>query len=66
MKRNLKNGCCYSETGILHRIDGPAIQYKDGQKRFYINGHSFAEKDYWKKIHEMGHITEEELFRKLI
>jgi len=28
----------YSKFGLLHRIDGPAIEYCDGYKSWYLNG----------------------------
>ena len=29
--------------GKLHRLDGPAIEYRDGTKAWYINGKEFTE-----------------------
>ena len=29
---------CRNESGQLHRLDGPAVEYKDGDKVWYING----------------------------
>lgn len=31
-----------------HRSDGPAIEYANGSKSYYINGISYEEEDYWK------------------
>jgi hypothetical protein len=28
----------FNEEGVLHRTDGPAIEYRDGLKYWYING----------------------------
>jgi hypothetical protein len=28
----------YNESGILHREDGPAVEFSNGEKRWYING----------------------------
>ncbi len=28
----------YNEQGLLHRTDGPAREYVDGSKEWYING----------------------------
>lgn len=28
----------YNEKGLYHRIDGPACEYYDGSKEWYING----------------------------
>lgn len=30
--------CWYNEQGRLHRTDGPAIEYANGDKLWYING----------------------------
>lgn len=26
------------ETGLLHRLDGPAVEWSDGYKAWYVNG----------------------------
>jgi hypothetical protein len=28
----------YNEDAKLHRVDGPAVEYKDGTKAWWING----------------------------
>lgn len=28
----------YNEKEQLHRIDGPAVEYNDGEKRWFVNG----------------------------
>jgi len=30
-----------------HRLDGPAIEYKDGTKFYFIDNVGYDEKDYW-------------------
>lgn len=39
----------YDNAGILHRIDGPAIEYDNGGKRYFIHGieYSFEE---WERV----------------
>jgi len=32
------NICYYNEQGQLHREDGPAVEYANGDKSWYING----------------------------
>ena len=32
------NSICYFKNGKFHREDGPAIQYENGNKYWYING----------------------------
>lgn len=34
----------------LHREDGPAVQYPDGTKEWYINGKQYSEEEYNKLI----------------
>jgi len=34
----MKTTKCYNESNQLHREDGPAIEYADGGKAYYING----------------------------
>ena len=38
MKKEYKN-----ESGQLHRTDGPAVEYSDGSKEWYINGERHRE-----------------------
>lgn len=28
----------YNEQGQLHRVDGPAVEWPDGSKKWYLNG----------------------------
>jgi hypothetical protein len=30
--------CWYNENGMLHRIDGPAVEFADGSKWWCVNG----------------------------
>jgi hypothetical protein len=36
----------YSIVNPLHRIDGPAIEYADGDKCWYLNGVEYSEEDF--------------------
>jgi len=36
--------------GKLHREDGPAVEYVDGDKYWYLNGTSFTEKEFNAKM----------------
>jgi hypothetical protein len=44
MKKVFTNDDCYDRTeyynekGQLHRIDGPAVEYVDGEKQWWVNG----------------------------
>ena len=46
MKKTYKN-----DKGQLHRTDGPAIEYPDGRKAYYINGIEYQEVEFnfWSK-----------------
>jgi hypothetical protein len=35
------------KNGQLHRIDGPAIEWKNGDKEYYLNGLEISEKNYY-------------------
>jgi hypothetical protein len=37
-------------NGEPHRLDGPAFEYADGTKRWYINGFRFTEKLWLNKV----------------
>ena len=34
------------QNGLVHRIDGPAVVYADGSKRWYINGDPVTEAEF--------------------
>ena len=53
-------------NGKLHRTDGPAIEDVDDEKIWYINNLWYDERDYWRKLYEMGLITKTELMIKLL
>jgi len=52
--------------GQLHREDGPAVEYAGGLKGWWLFDVQYIEKEYWTKIYEMGLITKEDLFLKLL
>jgi len=54
------------QYGQLHREDGPAIIHLDGTKMWYLNGQHYSEPDYYKRLFELGLISEQELVLKLI
>jgi hypothetical protein len=37
-------------NGKFHREDGPAIEYSNGSKYWYLNGISYTEQEYKKKM----------------
>lgn len=36
---------------LLHRIDGPVIEFSNGYKEYYLNGYRMDEDDYWDQIY---------------
>ena len=38
------------ECQILHRDNGPAVEYSNGDKAYWINGRRYSEKEYWKYV----------------
>ena len=40
----------YYNPVLLHREDGPAIEYADGDKYYFINGKQYSEADYFVAI----------------
>ena len=34
------------EDGLLHREDGPAVEWNDGYKAWWLNGKHITEKEY--------------------
>jgi hypothetical protein len=40
----------YNEKRKFHRLDGPAIEYADGDKFWYIEGEAYTEEEFNKKI----------------
>ena len=38
------------EGAIPHRLDGPAFEYSNGNKGYFIEGNLYSEKDYWNAV----------------
>ena len=36
----------YNEVGELHREDGPAVEYSDGDHLWWLNGREYTEEEY--------------------
>ena len=41
----------------LHREDGPAIIYSDGEKKWYLEGKDYREEDYHAKLRKRAGVT---------
>lgn len=37
----------YIPIACWHRLDGPAVEWRDGNKSYYINNKKYSEKQYW-------------------
>ena len=42
------NKCYYNDKGQLHREDGPAVEYTNGDRSFYIHGQIYSRKLFYK------------------
>jgi hypothetical protein len=38
--------CYYNEQGQWHREDGPAVEWSDGDKYWYINDKEYSEQEF--------------------
>lgn len=55
MKRRLMYGGFgyFIDPGIPHRIDGPAFEFADGTKSWYINGEEMSKMVWLDKLKEL-------------
>ena len=37
---------CWYQNGKLHRLDGPAIEWADGTRQWWINGKQLSEEEF--------------------
>ena len=49
---------------ILHREDGPAVEYADGDKSWYLNGENLTEEEFKKKTAKEIVLTMDEIADK--
>jgi len=49
------NGLFYKGY-LIHRDDGPAIEYSNGDKCWYLNGKKYTKNEYWEIINAMNKI----------
>jgi hypothetical protein len=52
------------EMKILHREDGPAVDYSDGYKLWYLNGMNYTETEFNYKIAKEIVLTMDEIAEK--
>jgi hypothetical protein len=41
-----------NDAGQLHREDGPAIEYADGYKQYYLNGKEYPFEE-WERVRKL-------------
>jgi len=54
------------KKGKVHREDGPAIIWANGTRFWCLNGKIYSREDYYRKLHKLGKISDEELFGELL
>ena len=47
-------------NGKFHREDGPAVEFANGTKDWFLNGYPYSKKDYYKELVKRGIMTYEE------
>jgi hypothetical protein len=60
-KFDYKDGKLYYKGSLVHREDGPALEWDDGDREWYLNGDQYTEKKYTEliKIKNMNKILNE-------
>jgi hypothetical protein len=59
IKKQYSNRIEYrNEQGDLHREDGPAIEYSDGYKEWFLNDNIYSEDDWKQKVTELKRILD--------
>jgi hypothetical protein len=43
----------YDNSKVIHRIDGPAIEYSNGYEEWYVDGGYYREEEFNKLIEEI-------------
>ena len=43
-----------NSVGLLHRIHGPAIEWANGTRRWYLNGEYLTEREFHERIKRRG------------
>jgi len=53
-------------NGSLHREDGPAVEFADGNKAWYLNDKKYIEQDFYRELYKRKIISKDELFIHLL
>ena len=56
---------CYNEDGQLHREDGPAVEWANGDKSWYLNGQRLTEEEFNKRTQPHREMTVAQLEKEL-
>ncbi len=54
--KNLFGDKIWFKNGLWHRENGPAQEWYDGQKRYYLDGYPYPEREYWKIFRFKGYL----------
>jgi hypothetical protein len=52
-KLYLIKGGLYYKSRLVHRENGPAIEWKNGDKFWFLNGKQYTEKEHYKIINDL-------------
>jgi hypothetical protein len=47
----------WSQNGNHHRVDGPAIEWHNGYKEWYIKGEKYTEEEFNKEMNPVKELT---------
>jgi hypothetical protein len=53
-------------NGKLNREDGPAVVHNNGSKFWFLDDTEYTEKEYYKKLYELGKISYDEYVLEMI
>jgi hypothetical protein len=53
-------------NGKRHREDGPAIEYVDGDKQWWLNDVEYTKQEYYRELVRKGLCTKQEAFIELL
>jgi hypothetical protein len=53
-------------NGEYHREDGPAMEFHNGDNTWWLNDKQYTEKNYYKRLYELGKISYDEYVLEMI
>jgi hypothetical protein len=48
---------CWYQNGLRHRLDGPAIEWADGDKSWYIEDEKYTEAEFSQKMNPVKELS---------